>query len=400
MTRRLVLLAAFLIALVGSAVSPARGGSLDSDLERVRENIAFVRGQISTVAAERSQLSREILATTDALEAASVEIEAAADELNAIKTALDVRMADLDDVRTELAEQVAVLDEVRGAHDSARSEAEDWAIRAYMGGGPVQPTIAFSARAVADITVGVGYLEALTTHSSAAADRYADLAEHEAELVDGIEEIETAIEVEVSDLEALIEQRGSAERILLDRRGDLETVLAEQERLLGRLQGEIDHFEGELAALAEEEGSIRAEIEAKTEPAKTATVSSSGFVRPVPGAVSSGFGMRVHPITGQNRMHNGLDMNGAMGDPIRAAQAGTVILAGVKGGYGNTIMIDHGGGVVTLYAHQSRFGTSVGSRVAAGEVIGYVGSTGQSTGPHLHFEVRINGTPVDPAPYL
>lgn len=99
-------------------------------------------------------------------------------------------------------------------------------------------------------------------------------------------------------------------------------------------------------------------------------------------------------------MHNGVDMNASQGDPIYAAKGGTVILAGVKGGYGNTIMIDHGGGFVTLYAHQSRLGAKVGDRVDAGEVIGYIGSTGQSTAPHLHFEVRINGSPVDPERYI
>ena len=110
--------------------------------------------------------------------------------------------------------------------------------------------------------------------------------------------------------------------------------------------------------------------------------------------------MRVHPITGQNRMHNGWDMDGPQGAPIKAAKEGRVILAGVKGGYGNTIMIDHGGGFVTLYAHQSKFGVGLGQTVSAGQVIGYIGSTGQSTGPHLHFEIRINGTPVNPGKHL
>ena len=110
--------------------------------------------------------------------------------------------------------------------------------------------------------------------------------------------------------------------------------------------------------------------------------------------------MRIHPIYGTSRMHNGWDMNAAHGDPIRSIAAGTVIFAGVRGGYGNTIMVDHGGGLVTLYAHQSRLGASVGERVSAGEVIGYIGSTGLSTGPHLHFETRVNGNPVDPDRYL
>jgi len=89
-----------------------------------------------------------------------------------------------------------------------------------------------------------------------------------------------------------------------------------------------------------------------------------------------------------------------MGQPIVAAAGGTVIYAGVKGGYGNTLMVDHGGGMVTLYAHQSKFAVGYGASVGAGQVIGYVGSTGDSTGPHLHFEVRIGGGPVNPSRYL
>ena len=93
-------------------------------------------------------------------------------------------------------------------------------------------------------------------------------------------------------------------------------------------------------------------------------------------------------------------MNGGSGQAIVSASSGTVIFSGVKGGYGNTIMVDHGGGMVTLYGHQSKFAVSAGQSVKRGQTIGYVGSTGVSTGPHLHFEVRINGNPVNPAKYL
>jgi murein DD-endopeptidase MepM/ murein hydrolase activator NlpD len=98
--------------------------------------------------------------------------------------------------------------------------------------------------------------------------------------------------------------------------------------------------------------------------------------------------------------HPGIDLHGNYGDPIYACRAGVVVTAGWMGGYGNATILDHGGGMATLYGHQSRLAVSDGQQVTAGQVIGYVGSTGYSTGPHLHFEVRINGNPVDPAPYL
>jgi murein DD-endopeptidase MepM/ murein hydrolase activator NlpD len=99
-------------------------------------------------------------------------------------------------------------------------------------------------------------------------------------------------------------------------------------------------------------------------------------------------------------MHNGADMSAGSGTPIHACRAGTVVIAGGQGGYGNTTVIDHGGSMATLYAHQSSLAAREGAHVEAGEVIGYVGSTGMSTGPHLHFEVRLSGNPVDPAAYL
>ena len=115
---------------------------------------------------------------------------------------------------------------------------------------------------------------------------------------------------------------------------------------------------------------------------------------------SSGFGPRVHPIFGTVRRHNGLDQGGDLGDPIRAVDAGVVVLAEMRNGFGNTIVIDHGDKIASLYAHQSYLEVEVGDEVARGELIGRIGSTGWSTGPHLHIEIRVEGLPVDPILYL
>ncbi len=119
--------------------------------------------------------------------------------------------------------------------------------------------------------------------------------------------------------------------------------------------------------------------------------------RPVAGNVTSPYGYRVHPITGRWTLHTGIDFGARSGTHIHACRGGTVVRASWYGGYGNAIIVDHGGGMQTLYAHQSAFAVGAGARVAAGQHIGYVGSTGNSTGPHLHFEVYINGRTVDPA---
>ncbi|WP_082826098.1 M23 family metallopeptidase [Croceicoccus estronivorus] len=116
--------------------------------------------------------------------------------------------------------------------------------------------------------------------------------------------------------------------------------------------------------------------------------------------ISSGFGYRRDPFTGHGAMHAGLDFRGPVGSPIHAAAKGKITFAGRKSGYGNCIEISHGNGLVTRYAHMSAFRAKLGQKVAAGDVIGAIGSTGRSTGPHLHFEVRINGRAVNPRPFL
>jgi murein DD-endopeptidase MepM/ murein hydrolase activator NlpD len=121
---------------------------------------------------------------------------------------------------------------------------------------------------------------------------------------------------------------------------------------------------------------------------------------PTNGPIVSGFGYRTHPVYGTTRFHSGVDIDGACGQAIFAAEDGTVLSAGYNGGYGNATVVDHGDGLSTLYGHQSSIGVSSGQKVSRGQQIGLVGTTGLSTGCHLHFEVRINGEPVDPVPYL
>ncbi len=125
-----------------------------------------------------------------------------------------------------------------------------------------------------------------------------------------------------------------------------------------------------------------------------------GLVMPVQGRVTSSFGPRIHPISGRSHSHSGLDIAAPAGTPIGATSAGTVTFAGVRGGYGNLVIIDHGDGRETRYAHADRLLVQPGQRVFAGQQVATVGATGSATGPHLHLEVRLNGEAVDPAPLL
>jgi murein DD-endopeptidase MepM/ murein hydrolase activator NlpD len=173
----------------------------------------------------------------------------------------------------------------------------------------------------------------------------------------------------------------------------LHQARAEKARLAGAVAARIKDYTLEAEAQAAQEASLSALI--NTESGFTGgAVSASGLIWPVRGRLTSGFGRRW------GRLHAGLDIAAPTGTPIHAAKAGRVIFAGRMNGYGNVIVIDHGGGFSTLYAHQSRLGSSKGQAVSQGQVIGYVGSTGHSTGPHCHFETRFGGSPRNPRPYL
>jgi murein DD-endopeptidase MepM/ murein hydrolase activator NlpD len=173
-----------------------------------------------------------------------------------------------------------------------------------------------------------------------------------------------------------------------------------QQDLLKQIQEKKADFQSELNALQVESGAVGEFLRQVQAGQKLAPRKKRTFRAPVGAPVSSGFGTRVHPILGEVRMHTGLDYAAGAGVPIKASGSGIVIWAGPRGGYGNAVIIDHRNGLATLYAHQARVNANVGQKISTGQVVGFVGQTGMSTGPHLHFEVRELGAPVDPGWYL
>jgi murein DD-endopeptidase MepM/ murein hydrolase activator NlpD len=181
---------------------------------------------------------------------------------------------------------------------------------------------------------------------------------------------------------------------LLANQGALVDAQSRKKADLASLSAQERADAGEIDSLQQVSAELAAKIQAAQSHSTVQHTGSGQLSWPVSAPITSPFGWRW------GRMHEGIDLGAAYGTPIAAAAAGTVIYAGWLGGYGNLTVIDHGGGIATAYGHQSRIAVSIGQQVARGEIIGYVGSTGHSTGPHLHFEVRVNGQAVDPLGYL
>lgn len=227
------------------------------------------------------------------------------------------------------------------------------------------------------------------------------IAEQDMDLIAEIQAERQAIQDKQAVLEANKAKLISLEQQAQARLKDLEQKRGEQKAIMASLETEKQAIEKGLRELEAASRSIASRIRAAQSTGSAYKGKSNGrFITPVGGSVTSNYGWRTHPILGTRRMHTGIDIGASSGTSIKAADNGAVIFAGWLGAYGNAVVIDHGGGLSTLYGHMSSIGVGEGAVVSQGQSIGRVGSTGWSTGPHLHFEVRQGGEPVNPWGYL
>jgi murein DD-endopeptidase MepM/ murein hydrolase activator NlpD len=229
------------------------------------------------------------------------------------------------------------------------------------------------------------------------------VAKKDRQLFEEHKELQAKVAKQKADQDRLVTRIAGLRERQLDQQARLEVTREDKSKSLRELRNKQGEIQSMIAQLEADERRIYSQIRAAEErrraarPPGTPDVAFTGrFMKPANGPVTSGYGMRMHPILRTNRLHAGIDIGARTGSPIYAAADGEVILSEYTRGYGNTVVIDHGGGVTTLYAHASRLNVRVGQKVKRGQVIAAVGSTGLSTGPHLHFEVRVNGSPVNP----
>lgn len=335
------------------------------------------------------QLNEQLDATEVALAEVVVRDAAAEAEARYAEMREDIAGQELDVVQLELAAQQELL--------------RDQAVAAYVGGGDPSLTVEAavlgakdlnslgSTRAYGGVIVDnqVGQVELVEVLEAAATDLEAELVQARQHAID--------VEDDVAAVRAIaVELRNQQSRLVDEAEAGTEV----QAELVATIQQRRDQYAGQLGFATTSGGSLGTVLSALGE--GTASLADvNALSSPLAGtSVSSGFGPRVHPIFSEVRMHTGLDLNATAGTPIFAVADGRVVVAGEEGGYGLAVAIDHGNGIATLYAHQSAFAVSVGDEVVAGDVIGFIGSTGFSTGPHLHFELRLDGNPVDPFPFV
>ena len=250
----------------------------------------------------------------------------------------------------------------------------------------------------------IGYIEVLLNSANfedllARLDMVKRIFNHDVDLIkylkeqrDLMEQKKAVLEIQRSDLAKLMNSSKSKQNNLKVSRGEMQRVKKE-------LQKDHKSLEKEEDKLNDLANKIKSEIIRKQSAQKYV---GGKMVWPAPGyyTITSPFGYRIHPILRKRKLHTGIDVRIPTGKNIGAAQSGRIMHSGWLGGYGKVVMIDHGGGIVTLYAHNSRLVVKEGQKVNKGDIIAKAGSTGMSTGPHLHFEVRENGQYVDPLKYL
>jgi murein DD-endopeptidase MepM/ murein hydrolase activator NlpD len=384
--------AAFLLLLIAAPAAPAEDlqselEAKQSQLEKVEERKGVLTTTISSYGEEIDRLTAEVADIRNREAAVRERLVAKQAELNEAVAELDAAHDRLVRLRTHLKRALVAL--------------RERLVAMYELGSPDVVTVIIGSNSLDDLAARTEYLDRLHGMDEQVVGRVRDLRDQVKDLVarlrDTKNRIEEARDAIASEKEALTTARAalqSHQQQLLSARAEREAALKKIRVHEDELDGDLSELQGKIAAQLAETGSTPL-------PAGPIRYGGGGLIWPVDGPVVSGFGSRT--INGSYEYHPGIDIAVGEGTPIRAADDGVVNLQqseAESGGYGNFTCIDHGGGLSTCYAHQSSFGVSLGQSVSQGDVIGYTGCTGYCFGPHLHFEVRINGSVTDPMGYL
>ena len=401
--RRSIVLALAGALIVMAALTVASGAPAQS-LQEIQQKIDSSRAQLDE---KQSQLQhakdREgVLSTT--IQKYGDQLDQLRNEVASLRNRIAIVQTQLNKKEAELKEAKARLEELRDRLKRSLRVLRGRLVDIYESNTPDTMTVILNSKGFNDMVTRYDYVQRIQSQDTSIAVRVKHLRNEEKETVDRVRAARNAI----ADKKAELEQ---SQATLEAKQSDLAAAREKDQQVLGQVQQTQDQLEGDISSIS---GQIASQLQAQqqAEAAQAAAQASTGSTTaptgPVQGESSAGMIWPVNgPVTSPfcearawESCHPGIDIGVPSGTPIQAAAAGTVAIAGPESGYGNYTCLDHGGGISTCYAHQESISVSVGQHVSQGQVIGISDCTGLCFGPHLHFEVRVNGQVVDPMGYL
>jgi murein DD-endopeptidase MepM/ murein hydrolase activator NlpD len=380
--------------------APALAGDIHRQKARVDAKISSLQGRIAAAQKHESALRGEIQGITTQIRSLERQVGDVSARLDVLQRDLALHQARLDKLNVLYGLRTRKYEFEKSQYAAALHRLNQRLVAIYESNDPTALDVVLASRSFEDTLDQLDYLSAIGNQDKRIASDVA-LAKRQARSAQlRTRKAKDQVKSEVQVVAVRTYQVGAVKARLLGTHHELTTVRKGRRDRLVAVEATKQDFVGEVDSLQAASQRLSAQIQAAQAARAAAggatdtTPSSAGLIWPVSGPVTSPFGMRW------GRMHEGIDIGAGTGTPIHAAASGTVIYAGWEEGYGNLVVIDHGGNLATAYGHQSQIAVSNGQQVGQGETIGYVGCTGHCTGPHLHFEVRINGAPVDPLGYL
>lgn len=393
-----LMMVTLVVSVIGSLGALAAGGqdqidALEQQKSELQSQQASIQTNIDDLIAQQADVIDQKAAMDEKNELARQEIELINEQI---------------DVYTGLIEDKAEELEKAEAAEQAQYELYRKRVRAMEEEGSyTYLDILFQCRSLSDVLSAI--------------DIIGEIMDSDKRLFEEYKTARETTEQVKAEYEATLAQLGEKQETLEAEKAELEEQIAAAVEVINQLQDDIDAAKAEYAKAAAAEAAAQASInaiiaqmQAEEEAARqeaaqnnqqytgTGSTATGTYIWPCPSStyVTSAFGMRDHPLFGDERPHSGIDIAGSAGSEVLAADSGTVAVATYSSSYGNYVTIYHSNGDYTLYAHMSSLAVSAGQSVTQGDVIGYVGSTGWATGPHLHFEIRVNGSTVDPLSYF
>ena len=360
------------------------------------ERIESKREQVQSKKQKEGVLTTTIQGYDNRIDSLQGEITNTEQRLGVVQQDLDSERAELERVRDELEGARDRLERARAKLELAQESLADRLVELYKADQPDALTVVLEADGFSDLLERTDFLERISDQDREIVERVRILKDRFEKQERELDELESEKESSAAEILRRRDEIASSRDRLASAQGEIRVVRDDRAGALASVREGREGLESELDDLEAEQAQIEQRLQAGPAalPAGPIRQGTGSLIYPINGTFTSPFGFRW------GRLHAGIDIAAPEGTPIRAADSGTVVLAAYTGGYGNYTCIQHSGSLSTCYGHQSSFSVSAGSSVSQGQVIGSSGNTGASTGPHLHFETRVNGSPVDPMGYL